>query len=137
MKKKSEFTHFFRYIVGPENVGTQNKLVSQGTPSPPPTPPTPFSQDYSSKVVEDGEEKVMALVATFHLHLHNKYNRYFLGFLGCETLNLVITVAQVIVDTGFLRMNIGQLLQCRSLLLALSFCNSQRICKPFHKISSG
>ena len=54
------------------------------------------SSDCRSKVVEDVEQKVDTLVDTFTVHLRNKYNRYFFAFLGCEILNLVMVVAQVI-----------------------------------------
>ena len=54
------------------------------------------SSECRSKVVEDVEEKVDTLVDTFTVHLRNKYNRYFFAFLGCEILNLVMVVTQVI-----------------------------------------
>ena len=33
---------------------------------------------------------------TFNRHLHNKYDRYFNSFIGCELLNLGIAIFQVI-----------------------------------------
>ena len=55
------------------------------------------SSECRSKVVEEVEEKVDTLVDTFTVHLRNKYNRYFFAFLGCEILNLVMVVTQVII----------------------------------------
>ena len=54
------------------------------------------SSECRSKVVEEVEEKCDTLVDTFTVHLRNKYNRYFFAFLGCEILNLVMVVTQVI-----------------------------------------
>ena len=54
-----------------------------------------LAKDAGGKVVEDAEKKKDALLATFNKHLHNKYDRYFQTFIGCEVLNLVILVSQV------------------------------------------
>ena len=55
-----------------------------------------LAKDASGKVVEDAEKKRDELVMTFNKHLHNKYDRYFTSFIGCELLNLGIAVSQVI-----------------------------------------
>ena len=55
-----------------------------------------LAKDASGKVVEDAEKKRDELVMTFNKHLHNKYDRYFSTFIGCELLNLGIAVSQVI-----------------------------------------
>ena len=55
-----------------------------------------LAKDASGKVVEDAEKKRDELVMTFNRHLHNKYDRYFSSFIGCELLNLGIAVSQVI-----------------------------------------
>ena len=55
-----------------------------------------LAKDAGGKVVEDAEKKKDELLATFNKHLHNKYDRYFQTFIGCEVLNLVILVSQVI-----------------------------------------
>ena len=54
-----------------------------------------LAKDAGGKVVEDAEKKKDELLATFNKHLHNKYDRYFQTFIGCEVLNLVILVSQV------------------------------------------
>ena len=54
-----------------------------------------LAKDAGGKVVEDAEKKRDELLATFNKHLHNKYDRYFQTFIGCEVLNLVILVSQV------------------------------------------
>ena len=58
-----------------------------------------LAKDASGKVVEDAEKKRDELVMTFNKHLHNKYDRYFSSFIGCELLNLGIAVSQVIPKT--------------------------------------
>ena len=55
-----------------------------------------LAKDAGGKVVEDAEKKKDDLLATFNKHLHNKYDRYFQTFIGCEILNLVILASQVI-----------------------------------------
>ena len=52
-------------------------------------------QDARGKVVEEAERKRDELVAIFRRNLHNKYDRYFRSFIGCEVLNLAIVVSQV------------------------------------------
>ena len=54
-----------------------------------------LAKDAGGKVVEDAEKKKDDLLATFNKHLHNKYDRYFQTFIGCEILNLVILASQV------------------------------------------
>ena len=54
-----------------------------------------LAKDAGGKVVEDAEKKSGQLLDTFNKHLHNKYDRYFQTFIGCEVLNLVILVSQV------------------------------------------
>ena len=54
-----------------------------------------LAKDAGGKVVEDAEKKKDDLLATFNKHLHNKYDRYFQTFIGCEILNLIILASQV------------------------------------------
>ena len=54
-----------------------------------------LAKDASGKVVEEAEKKRDELILTFNRHLHNKYDRYFNSFIGCELLNLGIAVFQV------------------------------------------
>ena len=54
-----------------------------------------LARDASGKVVEDAEMKRDELILTFNRHLHNKYDRYFNSFIGCELLNLGIAIFQV------------------------------------------
>jgi len=61
-----------------------------------------LAKDAGGKVVEDAEKKKDELLATFNKHLHNKYDRYFQTFIGCELLNLVILVSQVLATNAFL-----------------------------------
>jgi len=61
-----------------------------------------LAKDAGGKVVEDAEKKKDDLLATFNKHLHNKYDRYFQTFIGCEILNLVILSSQVLATNAFL-----------------------------------
>ena len=45
--------------------------------------------------VSEELKKKDELLATFNKHLHNKYDRYFQTFIGCEILNLIILASQV------------------------------------------
>ena len=54
-----------------------------------------LAKDASGKVVEDAEKKRDELILTFNRHLHNKYDKYFNSFVGCELLNLGIAIFQV------------------------------------------
>jgi hypothetical protein len=45
--------------------------------------------------VEDAQTKCDELLTTFKLHLHNKYDRYFKSFIGCELLNVALVISQV------------------------------------------
>ena len=53
------------------------------------------NQELRLKVVEGVEKKSDVLLNTFKQHLRNKYNRYFFGFIGCETLNIAMVIFQV------------------------------------------
>ena len=55
-----------------------------------------------SRTIEDQEEKEKLLVKFFCKNVHNKYNIYFYGFIGCEVLNVVLVLAQFGLTNVFL-----------------------------------
>ena len=48
------------------------------------------------RVVDNAAEKQEALMTNYCEYVHNKFNKYAIGFFFCELLNLVITISQVI-----------------------------------------
>ena len=48
------------------------------------------------RVVDNAAEKQESLMTNYCEYVHNKFNKYAIGFFFCELLNLVITISQVI-----------------------------------------
>jgi len=53
-----------------------------------------FGKGTTTRFIEDQEEKKDILVSFFAKNIHNKYNVYFFGFIGCEVMNLFIVLVQ-------------------------------------------
>ena len=54
------------------------------------------------RVVDNAAEKQEALMTNYCEYVHNKFNKYAIGFFFCELLNLVITISQVILVKKYL-----------------------------------
>jgi len=54
------------------------------------------------RVVDNAAEKQEALMTNYCEYVHNKFNKYAIGFFFCELLNLVITISQIFVTHAFL-----------------------------------
>jgi len=61
-----------------------------------------FGKGTTTRFIEDEEEKKEILVNFFSKNIHNKYNVYFFGFIGCELLNLLIVLVQFAMTNTFL-----------------------------------
>jgi len=61
-----------------------------------------FGKGTTTRFIEDQEEKKDILVNFFSKNIHNKYNVYFFGFIGCEVMNLVIVLVQFALTNTFL-----------------------------------
>jgi len=61
-----------------------------------------FGKGTTTRFVEDQEEKKDILVNFFSKNIHNKYNVYFFGFIGCEIMNLFIVLLQFVMTNTFL-----------------------------------
>ena len=53
-----------------------------------------LAKDKTSRIIEDVDTQVDALLKTFRRNLQNKYNRYAFIFFACELLNLLVVVGQ-------------------------------------------
>lgn len=56
----------------------------------------------TGRIIEETDEKLDSLLATFKDNLQNKYNRYAFIFFGCEFFNLVVVLSQFFITDAFL-----------------------------------
>jgi len=56
----------------------------------------------TGRVVERAGEKQRQLMTNYCEHVHNKFNKYTLGFFFCEFLNVIICISQIFVTHAFL-----------------------------------
>jgi len=61
-----------------------------------------FGKGTTTRFIEDQDEKKEKLVSFFCKNIHNKYNIYFAGFIGCEVLNFFIVLFQFYLTNRFL-----------------------------------
>jgi len=79
----------------------------------------------TDRIVEDAEEQLKRLLATFRHHLKNKYNSYALYFFFCEVLNFLVMVGQV-KETGIFSF------MANNIVYALVFLDEQVSPRPIH-----
>lgn len=56
----------------------------------------------TDRVVDDQEEKISRMLKHFQEHVHNKFNRYAIGFFCCEVANNILSMFSVYMTHKFL-----------------------------------
>jgi len=61
-----------------------------------------FGKGTTTRLIEDPEEKREKLIKFFKDNIHNKYNIYYVGFVICEFLNLIVVICTIWMTNKFL-----------------------------------
>jgi len=56
----------------------------------------------TGRIVDRSEEKISEMLKHFQEHVHNKFNRYALGFFACELANVCLSILSVFLTHKFL-----------------------------------